>query len=242
MPRDERIENCEVPQKFLLSPRFTPANIEARRAKIFAPHVRKLNQWVERARTHPRLPPGAGATIPWFDPRGGGVTARVLFLMQDPSEVATFTGFISPDNNDRTANNSTKACAAAGLDGKDRVHWNVYPWWVNVRKKNGDGPVDPTRPPQTYDQARLLAREMLSDVLSLLPRLEVIVLLGNHAQDGYKSLEGGYDVPGRETKVLCCPSCSPQAWDNVMKKDPLRRTGQQITTATLRAAACSLAA
>jgi hypothetical protein len=79
----------------------------------------------------------------------------VLFLMQDPSEVATFTGFISQDNNDPTARNSIVACNTAGLDYQTRVHWNIFPWWVNIVKK--DRPVDPTphhRPTRRHDHWR----------------------------------------------------------------------------------------
>jgi hypothetical protein len=152
--------------------------------------------------------------------------------MQDPSEVATFTGFISPDNNDPTAHNTTVAWAEAGLDLRDRVHWNVFPWWVNITIKGRV--VDPNRPPQTHAQARPLAIEMLSDLLAKLERLKVIVLLGQQAQTGFRGLHVENELRARGVDVLCCPSCSPQAWNN---RD--RSSGEKnsdLTIATLRRA------
>ena len=133
----------------------------------------------------------------------------MLVLMQDPSEVATFTGFISPDNNDPTANNSTIACDAAGLTPRARVHWNIFPWWVNVTKLGL--PVDQTRRPQTYTSARPLAAAFLLELVSLLTELSVIVLLGNQAHRGYDELPSSVHrgILARRIVVLRCPSCSP---------------------------------
>lgn len=235
MARDEHIANKAVERQHLLSPKFAPDNIEARNRQVFDPPVTELNQWVMALRDDPRLPPGAGPTIPFFDPRGGGVRARVLFLMQDPSEVATFTGFISPDNNDPSANNATLACRAAGLAARDRVHWNIFPWWVNVAKKGQ--PVDPRRPPQTYAQARHLATSLLGEVLGMLPYVRVIVLLGNEAQAGYARLDAAAEVDRREIRVLRGPSTSPQSWNNIDKADPQQRYRRDIVIEKLTEAA-----
>lgn len=240
MAKDERIENRATSPEHLLSPRFAPENIRTRLEQVLDPRVRELNEWVVNLREDPRLPPGAGRTIPFFDPRGGGVEARVLFLMQDPSEVATFTGFISPDNNDPSASNSTIACDAAGLSSRDRLHWNIFPWWVNVVKKGR--PVDPTRAPQTYAAARPLAAMLLLDVVGWLDRLAVIVLLGVMAQDGYEPLAARREISRRNIKVLRCPSCSPQSWNNIDRNDPQRRRRSEIIIATLTDAAHSIRA
>jgi hypothetical protein len=233
--RDENVENRATSPEHLLSPRFAPENIVARLERAFELPVCDLNEWVLKIRDDPRLPEGGGRTIPFFDPRGGGVEARVLFLMQDPSEVATFTGFISPDNNDRTANNSTIACDAAGLESHDRVHWNIFPWWVNVVKKGR--PVDPTRPPQTYAAARPLAATLLVDLVDKLDGLVVIVLLGNEARAGYDKMASRQDIARRGIEVRRCPSCSPQSWNNVDNSDPQGRRRSEIVVETLVEAA-----
>lgn len=235
MARDQSIENEATSREHLLSPRFAPANIRERMGQAFDPPVTALNKWVLELREDPRLPPDAGRTIPFFDPRGGGDEAKVLFLMQDPSEVATFTGFISPDNNDPSANNSTLACERAGLEPRDRVHWNIFPWWVNVRKKGRL--VDPTRPHQTHASARPVAAQLLIDLLDTLPRLQVIVLLGKESQKGFDHIGAQAQADRRAIAVIRTWSTSPQAWINVDKSDPQHRRREEIIIEKLTEAA-----
>ncbi|MCU1372358.1 MAG: uracil-DNA glycosylase superfamily protein [Ilumatobacteraceae bacterium] len=235
LARDEFIENKATRNEHLLSPRFAPANIRERMQQAFDPPVTALNEWVVALRDDPRLPPDAGRTIPFFDPRGGGVEAKVLFLMQDPSEVATFTGFISPDNNDRSANNATLACQEAGLEPRDRVHWNIFPWWVNIT--TGGKPVDPSRPPQSYAAARPLAARLLGEMLVMLPALQVLMLLGNEAQAGFERLGAQREFSGRGITVLRGPSTSPQSWNNIDRADPQQRYRREIVIEKLTEAA-----
>ena len=232
MPRDESIDNTAVPREHLLSPRFAPQVVDDRRARVFEPPVTALNHWVKQVRADSRLPEGAGRTIPWFDPRGGGGDARILFLMQDPSEVATFTGFISPDNNDPTARNTTSACDKAGLNRLDRVHWNIFPWWVNVRKKGT--PVDPSRPAQSHREAMPLAVEFLDDLLDcVLTRIEVVVLLGRKAQTGWEKCLPDHPTLGRRSSIhtLKCPHCSPLVYPRL--DSMTGRPNREITIETL---------
>ncbi|MBW3649337.1 MAG: hypothetical protein KY458_02090 [Actinobacteria bacterium] len=228
------IQNTAVSRSQLLSVSHNPGEVHRRRTRIDETHVKKLNDWVRQVRESSLLPQGAGATVPWFDPNGGGENAGLLFLMQDPSEVAYGTGFISPDNDDYSARNATVACRAAGLPAEVRVHWNVFPHWVNVIK-NGS-PVDPTRPPQTYAGAKASAVHFLGSLLQdKLPRLRVVVLLGKQAQDGWRLYRGAGGPVPRRLKVLSCPSTSPQAWNN---RDKLTgRPNSGITIDTLKLAA-----
>ncbi len=234
MARDEWIANTAVGREQLLSPRWCPANIRDRLERAFEPDVAPLNDWVARLKSDGRLPVGAARTVPLFDPRGGGVNARVLLLQQDPSEVATFTGFCSPDNNDPTAHNATLACRHAGLPYEVRVHWNVFPWWVNIRK-NGK-PVDSDRAPETYRSARALGAELATETLGLLPKLKVIVLLGREAQKSFRAsgLESQSDY--RKLVVLRCGSFSPQSWNNRDPDDPDGRPRRETIVETLRIA------
>ncbi len=228
--------NTAVDPQHLLSTIHHPAGVAARKEARFTPPVATLNRWVERIQQHPGLPPGAAATIPWFDPRGGGDQAKVLFLMQDPSKVATGTGFISPDNDDITARNGTVACDTAGLRRQDRVHWNIFPWWVNVRQKGE--PVDSSRPPQSHSEAMPLAKELLGELLlTQLPALQVVVLLGGQAQSGWdRYLKQGGRVPaGLLTEPLRCPSCSGMAWNTRNKQTGIKNS--QLTIDALAEAA-----
>ena len=229
------VQNKEVPRDRLLSVRHNPAEVARRRSRVFDAPVCDLNTWVRDAvRTSPLLPQGAAETVPWFDPDGGGDTAALLFLMQDPSEVATGTGFVSPDNDDPSARNTTIACARAGVPPRGKVHWNVFPHWVNVVKRGR--PVDITRPPQSYTEARAAAVQFLGELLhERLPRLRAIVLLGRHAQAGWSNyIAGGGSLPDGVSPPLECPSCSPQAWNNTDKRTG--RPNSEITVETLRRA------
>jgi len=219
--RDEGIANTATEPANLLSPRFASDNVASRLDRIFKRPVAPLNAWVARLREDARLPPRAGSTIPWFDPRGGGTEAKVLLLQQDPSQVATFTNFCSPDNNDPTAKNATVACREAGLAMSHRVHWNVFPWWVNIKKRRRL--VDPTRPWQTFAGARALGATLFLDLLDLLPDLRVVVLLGREAGKAFDGINGVLDAPQRSLVILRCGSFSPQSWNNTDPEDPRRR-------------------
>ena len=229
------IQNTAVPRERLLSCRHNPTAVEERLSRVFTAPVDGLNTWVrDVVRQSPLLPPGAGATVPWFDPDGGGRDARLLFLMQDPSEVAAGTGFVSPDNDDPSAANTTLACGAAEIPATGRVHWNVFPHWVNVIK--GGKPVDASRPPQSYDAATPAAVAFLGALMSdLLPAVEAVVLLGRQAQRGWQHfIKGDGIVPSRVRIVAECPSCSPQAWNN--RDKVTGRRNSEITIETLRSA------
>lgn len=230
MPEQSFIQNTVVPRSQLLSLQHNPAEVERRRARVDQAPVASLNAWVREVRRSPRLPSGAGDTVPWFDSHGGGELAKLLFLMQDPSAVAYGTGFISPDNDDYSARNATVACEAAGLTPEIRVHWNIFPHWVNITKKGK--PVDPCRPVQTYKQAQPEAVRFLGELLEArLPNLQVIVLLGKQAQGGWDIFrKGGGQLPSG-LQVLSCPSTSPQAWNN--KDKVTGRKNSDLTIATL---------
>ena len=228
--------NNAVAFERLLSTTLNPQEVARRRAARRNEPVAKLNRWVEDdLRTMADLPEATRATIPWFDPEGGGGKARLLFLMQDPSRTAAGTGFISPDNDDPTAMNSTRACDAADLSPDLRVHWNIYPWWVNAPGKGGVLP-DPTRPAQTHAKAMVLAAPLLETLLrDLLPEIEVVVLLGKHAQHGWDRFLGqGGRIPGRLRPPLRCPSCSSMAWNATDKATGLKNS--ELTIETLRQA------
>lgn len=233
------VQNSAVQRERLLSVRHNPDEVRRRTARVDEWPVTNLNAWVrDEVRPSPLLPEGAGRTVPWFDPEGGGEEAQLLFLMQDPSEIATGTGFVSPDNDDLSARNSTVACRQAGLAPRVRVHWNIFPHWVNVTKKGR--PVDPTRPPQTYGAARPAAVRFLGELLrDKLPKLRVIVLLGGQSQGGWDDyIAAGGVLPPGLPGPLRCPSCSPQAWNNRDKKTGI--PNKELIIDTLREAATYL--
>jgi hypothetical protein len=73
------------------------------------------------------------------------------------------------DNNDGSARATTEACRAAGLAATERVHWNVYPWWL---KAPCDGRVR---------RETELAHTFLVELLERLDEVASVVLIGGRA-------------------------------------------------------------
>ena len=64
------------------------------------PHIAPLIEYVRILRErHPQK------CIPYFDPRDGGVLARVLRLKEAPGPTAIESGFVAPENKGQTAKN-----------------------------------------------------------------------------------------------------------------------------------------
>ncbi|MGV6991246.1 uracil-DNA glycosylase [Gordonia amicalis] len=149
--------------------------LEVKLARIREPHVAPLNELADRNAEAEGLPRGH---VPYVDPDAGGTRARMLVLLDNPStkaEAGTGSGLLSLDNNDRTARNCREAYARHGVDWSDIVHWNVVPFPVAGVKNGGS----------TTDE-RVRAVRWTREVVTLLPRLEIVLLLGAAARDGWK--------------------------------------------------------
>lgn len=169
-----KLINTATPRERLLCPDLAPTTIDRRYQQLRAPHIRPLTEWVETVRR--RLDPCHASTVANFDPVGGGTNARVMYLAQDPSTTANGTGFISPDNNDPTARATTEACDEAGIAEHERIHWNVYPWYLAA---------DCAEPVPNRDE---LATTFLVELLGLLPEVRSVVLIGDPAAKSWARL------------------------------------------------------
>lgn len=154
-----------------------PAELERKFSLLRKSHVAPMTEFVERLREAK-----PGAAIPYFDPTEAGVEARILLLLEAPgrrSALEAGSGFVSPDNNDQSAQNMWELLRDAGVDrGRDVATWNVVPWYL------GDGTkIRATRPSDLEE-----AQEATRDLLSLLPNVRVIVLLGRPAADAWRAL------------------------------------------------------
>ncbi|MDF1595714.1 MAG: uracil-DNA glycosylase [Acidimicrobiia bacterium] len=130
--------------------------------------------------------------VPDFDPTEAGVEARVLLLLEAPGPRATRerggSGFVSPDNNDATAENMWWLLREAGVDRRSEVAtWNVVPWYVGDDHRIRGVRVG------DLDEARPYVEEL---VTRLLPDLRVVLLLGRKASKGWARLK--LDVPSIE--------------------------------------------
>lgn len=180
------------------APRTNRSSVERERKRklLYEPRIEPLTTFVDalRAERHDR-------TIPYFDPTGAGVDARILALLEAPGSRAALgkgSGFISPDNNDPTAENMWKILSAEEVDrATEIVFWNVVPWYI------GSG----TRVRAAVPQDFVEARDALHELLSLLLELRVVVLLGRKAASAWAGagIDGDYTVieaPHPSPKVL----------------------------------------
>ncbi len=133
-----------------------------RRAMLALPHMRPLAAFAEQLRAAK-----PSTEVPDFDPLDGGVNAQVLFLFEKPGPMAGSSGFISRNNDDRTAEATFHFMLAAGLPRHATCLWNAVPWW------NGKREVSSTELQEGAGSALGLAQ--------LLPELRVAVLVGLRA-------------------------------------------------------------
>lgn len=124
-----------------------------------------------------------GVEVPDFDPADGGTEARILFLKEKPGPMTsasrpgrTGSGFISRDNDDPTAEATLRFMHAAGISRRETLMWNVVPGWNGTRK---------------ITRAELLdGIAEVRNLMRLLPRIEVVVLIGNKAAKAEPLLAG----------------------------------------------------
>jgi hypothetical protein len=174
------------------------ADLWARRGEA---HVAPLVALADRLAAARGLPVGVGA-VPYPDPDGAGVRARVLFLLNDPGEGALHssggTGMLSMINNDPTTTRQLKAIQASGFDRGVALHWNGVPWPVAKRDRDRHVP---------------LAAKALDDLLKVLRQhggeLRAVVTLGTFAG---KVWTAWTSQATREPSVQHYASAHPVAW------------------------------
>src|SRR5215210_1866202 len=110
--------------------------LERKRQLLNAPHIAPLTDFV-RGLSAERV-----ATVPWFDPTEAGSEARILMMFENPgrrADAAQGSGFISADNDDKSAENMWGFFRDAGIDRRrDIVAWNIVPWYVGDDRKIGE--------------------------------------------------------------------------------------------------------
>ncbi len=84
---------------------------------------------------------------------------------------------MSCDNDDPSAENMWNLLREAGIDrAREYVAWNIVPWYIGDEGKGGNATAADIQ----------AAQPALSELLSLLPKLRVVVLCGRQAQQGWK--------------------------------------------------------
>jgi hypothetical protein len=150
-----------------------PAVVAAKHARVREPHVAPLSALADRIATAEGLAHGA---VPYPDPEFGGIHARALFLLDNPGPRAKLgtggSGLLSIDNDDPSAARAHAAYRRFDLDRGSCLHWNVCPF--------------PTALDQSSPAERTRAVRHTRELLGLLPHLELVVLLGRAAEDGWR--------------------------------------------------------
>ncbi|MGN8154326.1 uracil-DNA glycosylase family protein [Agrobacterium sp. 22094] len=159
---------------------------EKRLAALDSAHMQPLNAF----REHLQL--NSDRDMPNFDPYDGGISARLLILLETPgpSPVERGRRFVSIDNPTGTAENLRTALTGAGISRRDIVLWNTVPW---VRATRGS----------IVASERREGIMGLAGLLPLLPNLRVAILAGAVASGA----EGVLVDAGIE--VILCPHPSP---------------------------------
>lgn len=170
-----------------------PAVQAARMDRLQEPHTAPLTAFVERIRqtTDPHAPYWA----PYFDPKSGGTNAQVLMLLESPGPQVSRTGFVSLDNPDGTAENLSCLLKLAGLSRDRLLMWNSFPWQLSAQRVVVPG-----------DDHLQEAAQATLELLSLLPALKVVVLVGGRAAQGWTHVE---PLLPQVSVVLNCPHPSP---------------------------------
>ncbi len=148
---------------------------QRRRAMLGLPHMVQLKTFAEKLRR-------PGLQVPDFDPLDGGVEARALFLFEKPGPMTTEegsgkrsgSGFISRNNDDPTAEATFNFMRQAGLPRELTILWNVIPGWNGTRTVTGSELLD--------------GASHANELIHLLPRLRVVVLVGQKAAEARSHL------------------------------------------------------
>lgn len=187
----------------VLLPDDDQAALDGRLALLDRPHVAPL---VERVR---RLRDETGEDVPWPDPLGGGVRARVVLLRRDPRCSAVRGARLATAHRDDPASgNLLTALDQAGLPYAETLLADVVPWWV----EDPDRHETPGRRRRVGEQARRAAPYLL-ELLGSLPSARAVVLLGGGAATTWRA--AAQAEPALLTlplTVLTAPSPSPLAW------------------------------
>jgi hypothetical protein len=141
-----------------------PQQIDLRLAELSKPHIKPLADFAANLRER-----GYGE-VPDFDPWDGGIAAKALFLLEKPGAKKFKSGFISRNNNDKTAENTFKFMMRAEIPREKTCLWNIVPGWNGTRK---------------ITAAELSkGADAMYELLNRLSNVRVVVLVGKRALRG----------------------------------------------------------
>ena len=173
-----------------------PGFLAAKQARWSEPHVAPINDLARQ------MAAATGRPVPFADPDGGGVTARVLLLLETPSRAGAYgSGMTSIDNDDTAAANLWRALAETDLDRRIVLLWNAVQWYV--------GGADKIRSPTPAEVAA--GRAWLLRLVGLTTRLQVVVCLGQAAANATAPL--AVEMQARGLAIVFAPHPSQRVYN-----------------------------
>lgn len=179
-----------------------PEVLASKRSALESAHMAPLAEYVSTIRAD------TGLDVPDFDPDSAGVAAKALLLLEAPgpqsaSEQARGnrrgSGFISLDNDDRSAEAMWQLFREADLDRYSVLIWNFVPWYIGSESRIRNAVREDLEKAEPY----------VSRLLRHLPELRVVLALGRHAQEGWLTYLRTEQAPLLPT--LACPHPSPRS-------------------------------
>jgi uracil-DNA glycosylase len=173
-----------------------PAFLAVKQARWREPHVAPINDLALQMAAVTSRP------VPFADPDGGGIAARVLLLLETPSRAGAYgSGMTSIDNDDTAAANLWRALAETGLDPRTVLLWNAVQWYV--------GTADKIRSPTTAEV--VAGRTWLLHLIDLTMQLKVVVCLGRAAATAAAPLAADLELRG--LVVISAPHPSQRVYN-----------------------------
>ena len=145
-----------------------PEFLAGKRRRAHDPHVRPLNALVDRWN-------GGRLRVPYADPDSGGIHASILFLHESPGPRASAehgSGLVSTDNNDPSAERFWRFSREAGAVQRQLPQLERRAVVCPGTAKNKNATAIDGQAAQPY----------LHELVTLLPDLCVVVVMGSFAQ------------------------------------------------------------
>ena len=150
----------------------SPSFREEQWSRRFDPHVEPINRLVDDL-----IAEKDGSWMPYIPPYHGGIQAKILLVYQDPGKMTSTehggSGFLGCENDDPSAQVVAECLDAAGIDQRDVISWNAYPWF---------------RPDQGVVTTSMIDQGLdpMWRLIGLLPDLHTIVTGGAKAPESWR--------------------------------------------------------
>lgn len=154
----------------------------------FEPHVAPINWLVDDL-----IEAKPGSWMPYTPAYHGGTESKILLLYQDPGKMTSVeyggSGFLGCENDDPSAQTIAECLDAAGVDQRNVISWNAYPWFLTDQGRVSSAMLEEGLDP-------------LDRLLALLPNLHTVVTGGNKAHESWERFSRRHPNRARSLRHL----------------------------------------